>query len=131
MRCIRAGFASQAGTCWGFAEGLVDAAGRRVMRCYGSDAGSLRRSERDPVMHISKFWLIVAGVLTAVSFTLVGGGTAYAVQEHMINARDDLNNALNELQMAVADKGGHRVTAINLVNQAIDQVNQGIQFGAQ
>ncbi|HEX4557880.1 MAG TPA: hypothetical protein VH166_01535 [Mycobacterium sp.] len=82
-------------------------------------------------MHISKFRLVVAGVLTAVSFSLVGAGTAYAVQTHMFNARDDLNNAVNELQIAVPDKGGHRVTAINLVNQAIDQVNQGIQAGAQ
>jgi hypothetical protein len=82
-------------------------------------------------MRISKFRLIVAGVLTAASFSLIGAGTAYAVQEHMINARDNLNNALNELQMAAPDKGGHRVTAINLVNQAIDQVNLGIQVGAQ
>jgi ABC-type transporter Mla subunit MlaD len=49
----------------------------------------------------------------------------------MFNARDDLQNALNELQQAIPDKGGHRVQAIDLVNQAIDQVNQGIQFGAQ
>jgi hypothetical protein len=49
----------------------------------------------------------------------------------MLNARDDLNNAVNEVQMAIPDKGGHRVTAINLFDQAIDQVNQGIQVGAQ
>jgi hypothetical protein len=82
-------------------------------------------------MRVSKFRLIVAGVLTAVSFTLLGAGTAYAVQTHMLTARDDLQNALSELQQAIPDKGGHRVDAINLVNQAIDQVNQGIQVGAQ
>ena len=82
-------------------------------------------------MHVSKIRLAVAGSLVAVSFSLLGAGTAYAVQTHMLNARDDLNNALNELQLAVPDKGGHRVNAINLVQQAIDQVNQGIQFGAQ
>lgn len=82
-------------------------------------------------MHVSKFRLIVAGVLTAVSFSLLGAGTAYAVQTHMFNARDDLQNALSELQQAIPDKGGHRVSAIDLVNQAIDQVNQGVQFGAQ
>ncbi|HEX3545407.1 MAG TPA: hypothetical protein VHU62_02360 [Mycobacterium sp.] len=81
-------------------------------------------------MHISKFRLVIAGIATAVSFTFLGAGTAYAVQQHMINARDDLNNAAAELQQALPDKGGHRVTAINLVNQAIDQVNQGIQVGA-
>ena len=81
-------------------------------------------------MHVSKIRLAVAGSLVAVSFSLLGAGTAYAVQTHMLNARDDLNNALNELQLAVPDKGGHRVNAINLVQQVIDQVNQGIQFGA-
>jgi hypothetical protein len=82
-------------------------------------------------MQISKPKLVVAGVLTAVSFSFLGAGTAYAVQTHMFNARDDLTNAVNELNLPVPDKGGHRVTAINLANQAIDQVNQGIQFGAQ
>jgi hypothetical protein len=81
-------------------------------------------------MQISKFRLVVAGVVTAASFSLFGAGTAYAVQTHMFNARDDLNNGLNELQQAIPDKGGHRVNAINLVNQAIDQVNQGIAVGA-
>ena len=82
-------------------------------------------------MQVSKFQLIVAGVLAAVSFSLLGAGTAYAVQTHMFNARDDLQNAVNELQQAIPDKGGHRVTAIDLTNQAIDQVNQGIAVGAQ
>jgi hypothetical protein len=49
----------------------------------------------------------------------------------MFNARDALQNAQNELEIAIPDKGGHRVAAINLVQQAIDQVNLGIQFGAQ
>jgi hypothetical protein len=82
-------------------------------------------------MQISKPQLVVAGVAMAVSFSFLGAGTAYAVQTHMFNARDDLNNALNELQVAIPDKGGHRVNAINLVNQAIGEVNAGIQFGAQ
>jgi hypothetical protein len=83
------------------------------------------------VVHISTFRLAVGGALTAVGVSVVGAGTAYAVGTHMFNARDDLNSALNELQVAVPDKGGHRVSAIDLVNQPIDQVNQGIQFGAQ
>jgi hypothetical protein len=94
-------------------------------------AGWLRRAGKDREMHISKFRLAVAGVVTAASFGFLGAGTAYAVQQHMVNARDDLNNAVSELQQALPDKGGHRVNAIDLVNQAIDQVNQGIQVGAQ
>jgi hypothetical protein len=82
-------------------------------------------------MHISKFRLAVAGGLMAMTFSFLGAGTAYAIQEHMFNARDHLNGALNELQQALPDKGGHRVNAIHLVNQAIDEVNQGIQVGAQ
>jgi hypothetical protein len=82
-------------------------------------------------MQISKPQLVAAGVAMALSFSFLGAGTAYAVQTHMFNARDDLNNALNELNAALPDKGGHRVTAINLVNQAIGEVNAGIQVGAQ
>jgi hypothetical protein len=81
-------------------------------------------------MYVSRWNMALAGMLTAISFGVLGAGTAYAVQTHMINARGDLQNAQNELQQAYADKGGHRIAAINLVQQAIDQVNQGIQFDA-
>ncbi|HEX9178380.1 hypothetical protein [Mycobacterium sp.] len=40
-----------------------------------------------------------------------------------------MQQAQSELQ-AIPDKAGHRVAAISLVEQAIDQVNQGIQAGA-
>ena len=46
----------------------------------------------------------------------------------MVNARNDLQQGLTELQQADPDKGGHRYQAINLVQEAINQVNQGIQF---
>jgi hypothetical protein len=79
-------------------------------------------------LRISKFRLIVAGVLTATSFSVLGAGAAYAVQFHMVNARNNLQQGLSDLQQAEPDKGGHRDQAINLVQQAIDQVNQGIQY---
>jgi hypothetical protein len=79
-------------------------------------------------MHISKFRLIVAGLMTAISFSILGAGAAYAAQVHMVDARNDLQQGLTELQQADPDKGGHRDQAINLVQQAIYQVNQGIQF---
>jgi hypothetical protein len=95
----------------------------------GGDIGPLVFAhERISVMHVSKLRLVVGGVITAVSFSLLGAGTAYAVQPHMVAARNSLQAALNELNLADPDKGGHRVSAINLVNQAIDQVNQGINF---
>jgi hypothetical protein len=82
-------------------------------------------------MFISRLRLIIGGIAAAVLFSLLGAGTAFAVQTHMLNARDSLQSALTELQQAIPDKAGHRVDAINLVQQAIDQVNQGIQAGAQ
>jgi hypothetical protein len=87
-------------------------------------------SERIADMYVSKFKLGVAGLLAAISFFGAGAGTAWAIQTHMINARNALQNALGELQAAEPDKGGHRVNAINLVNQAISEVNLGIQVGA-
>ncbi|MDH6247170.1 hypothetical protein [Mycobacterium sp. OTB74] len=80
-------------------------------------------------MYISKLKLWIIGVLVAVSFAALGTGVAAADQWRMFDARDDLQNAKNALQAAEPDKGGHRVSAINLVQQAIDQVNAGIQAG--
>lgn len=82
-------------------------------------------------MQISKARLTIAGILTAATFSTLGAGTAYAVQEHMLNARNDLQQGLGELQQADSDKGGHREQAINLVQQAIEQTNQGIQYAQQ
>jgi len=55
-------------------------------------------------------------------------GRASAAQPHMVSARDHLQAARSELQAAEADKGGHRVKAIALVNDAIAEVNAGIEF---
>ena len=49
----------------------------------------------------------------------------------MHNAKTNLQGALDQLNAATADKGGHRANAIKLVNQAIDEVNLGIQAGAE
>ena len=57
-------------------------------------------------------------------------GSAQSAQPHMQNALGYLQSARSELQVAIADKGGHRVAAINLVNQAITQVQAGIAVGA-
>jgi hypothetical protein len=49
-------------------------------------------------------------------------------QPNMQAARGHLMSARNSLQRATADKGGHRVNAIRLVNSAIAEVNAGIAF---
>jgi hypothetical protein len=84
---------------------------------------------RAVALFISKLRLIIAAILAAGAFSVLGAGTAYAVQLHMVNARDDLQQSLTQLQQAIPDKGGHRDQAINLVEQAIGQVNLGIQYG--
>jgi hypothetical protein len=81
-------------------------------------------------MYVSKTRLVIATSLMAVGFGTLGAGTAYAYQEHMFAARNDLQQAANELQQAEHDKGGHREAALDLVQQAINQVNLGIQVGA-
>jgi len=80
-------------------------------------------------MYVSKARLAIGTSLMALTFGMLGAGTAHAFQEHMFNARNDLQQAVNELNQAEHDKGGHRETAIGLVQQAINQVNQGIQAG--
>lgn len=67
-------------------------------------------------------------VLVAMTLTFFAG-YAYARQWRMIDARNNLNQALNYLQAAEQDKAGHRVQAINYTKQAITQVNEGIAAG--
>jgi hypothetical protein len=66
--------------------------------------------------------------------TLIGGfvaGRAHAAQTHMAAARGHLRSARQELQVAEADKGGHREKAIGLVDRAIEEVNAGMEFARE
>ena len=81
------------------------------------------------IVQISKFRLAVAGVITAAGFSIFGAGAAYAIQPHMVNARDHLNQSLSDLQTADPfDSGGHREQAIEMVQLAINQVNESIDY---
>lgn len=76
-------------------------------------------------------WFTAAAFALTLLFGAVLGGVAVAqTQNHMHNALADLKSAWSQLNVAEHDKGGHRVQAMNLVNQAIEQVNQGIAAGA-
>lgn len=55
-------------------------------------------------------------------------GVAWAEQTHMQNAKAALQNARAELQAAEDNKGGHRARAIDLVNQALGEVQAGIDY---
>ncbi|HJQ36350.1 MAG TPA: hypothetical protein VKB93_04350 [Thermoanaerobaculia bacterium] len=55
-------------------------------------------------------------------------GQLSAAQPHMQAALKNLRQAKANLNSASADKGGHRNRALELVNQAIDQVEAGIAY---
>jgi hypothetical protein len=69
------------------------------------------------------------GVFLLISCTVVIAKSPD--QPYMEAARGDLLKAKGELQLATANKGGHRSKAIGYVNSAIAEVNRGIQFARQ
>jgi hypothetical protein len=73
---------------------------------------------------------LVAAFLVLLTASVGGFLTARAVadQPHMQAALEHLHAAGHQLEVAEADKGGHRAKAIRLVNEAITQVDKGIQF---
>ena len=50
-------------------------------------------------------------------------------QPNMVEARKWLNTAFDELNKATPNKGGYREQAIGLVQNAISEVNAGIEYG--
>lgn len=67
--------------------------------------------------------------VASLSAVLVGGvfiGQAMADQPHMENALSALKTARAELNASNPDKGGHRVKAMGLVDEAIGQVQAGM-----
>ncbi|MCE0499098.1 MAG: hypothetical protein LV481_14250 [Methylacidiphilales bacterium] len=50
-------------------------------------------------------------------------------QPHMDAALGDLRSARHQLEIAADDKGGHRVAAIGIIDNAIGEVKAGIQAG--
>jgi len=79
--------------------------------------------------HMSWFKrFLCAAAAFAVAFA-IGCATGRG-QPHMVAALDELRAARGELQVAAADKGGHRVRAIELVDDAIEQTRRGIDYAA-
>ena len=72
---------------------------------------------------------VVSTIFSSALLGLVLPSRAKAAdQPHMHAALDSLRNAQRELREAEADKGGHRVKAERLVNDAIAEVEKGIGF---
>ncbi|TPG32832.1 hypothetical protein [Mycolicibacterium hodleri] len=80
---------------------------------------------------MSTLKLAVTGCLSALVLLGAGVGTGVAIadQLHMQNALDELNAAQDQLRIAAPDKAGHRVIAIDLVQQAIRETGLGIRAG--
>lgn len=57
-----------------------------------------------------------------------GGAANSFDQPHMQRAKDYLQDALNNLERATHDKGGHRAKAMELTRETIEQVNKGIAY---
>jgi hypothetical protein len=73
--------------------------------------------------------LAAKNLIAAGAAGLAAAMLAEGQQPHMQAALRALNNAAAQLQQAEDDKAGHREKAIQLVSQAINQVQQGIQAG--
>jgi len=69
---------------------------------------------------------VTFSIITAMCLCFLSGYTI-AYQPHMRNAENYLMQAKDELQKATHNKGGHRVKAIDLVNQALWHVREGIR----
>jgi hypothetical protein len=72
--------------------------------------------------------IIVACLLCVVLLSGFVLGRASADQPHMQAALEHLRLAKGELEKSDPDKGGHRLKAMGLVNDAIAQVEKGVEF---
>jgi len=71
---------------------------------------------------------LAAGAATAAGFTVAGASTAEAYQGNMERALSALYAALADLREASWNKGGHRVKAMDLIQQAINETEAGIEY---
>ncbi|MGZ5896990.1 MAG: hypothetical protein ACXWJ6_12150 [Xanthobacteraceae bacterium] len=70
-------------------------------------------------------------LLGAAIVSSLGIGYALGAQPHMDEALVLLQSARAELARAEPNKGGHRERALGLIDQAIEQVREGIAFAAR
>ena len=78
---------------------------------------------------ISRRQLALMSALAAAG-TLGAMQPAAAYQGNMENALGSLQEALDSLRRSTPNKGGHRERAMQLIRDAIDEVQVGIDFAA-
>jgi hypothetical protein len=66
--------------------------------------------------------------LMALMTLLAMSSSSHADQPNMHAALTSLQQAKDALRNATSDKGGHRVAAIKLIEQAIAEVKAGIEY---
>lgn len=74
------------------------------------------------------FLHIAAAGAAAASAIAISTTGAEAYQGNMERALSSLYDALASLREATPNKGGHKETAVQLIQQAIGEVQAGIQF---
>src|SRR5262245_52924454 len=72
--------------------------------------------------------LQVAATVAAAAAIALPATSARAEQGNMDRALAALQDALQSLREATPNKGGHKETAVQLIEQAIGEVNAGIRF---
>jgi len=72
--------------------------------------------------------LLATGGVIATGLVAAAKPALAERQPEMVRARAALNDALQFLQTGGADKGGHKVKAMDLIRGAIEEINAGIEF---
>jgi hypothetical protein len=84
--------------------------------------------EENDKMKINPWKLSTLGLAGALVLSLATAPATSAPQPMMKKALVTLKTARGQLQKATADKGGYRLKAIDLVDQAITAVQEGIAY---
>jgi hypothetical protein len=77
------------------------------------------------------FFSIAAASVAAASTLAACANPAEAYQGNMERALSALYDALGSLREATPNKGGHRAAAMNLISQAMSEVQAGIDYAAE
>ena len=86
----------------------------------------LSANSLDEYMKTLKTALTLVAVFAAMNAT-----SMKADQPHMERALELLRQARTEIQAGTPTKGGHRLTAVEHINRAIDEVEKGITYDRQ
>jgi hypothetical protein len=81
-----------------------------------------------PKLTRRSFAAVAATGVAAIGLLGASAKSADAYQGNMEHALSSLNQAFGLLRESTANKGGHRARAMELVRQAIDETQAGIDF---